>query len=49
MTREDLRITEDMPEQEAIRREKLLKLEELGVNPFGERFDRLRHHQFHQF
>ncbi len=39
MTREDLRITEDMPEQEAIRREKLLKLEELGVNPFGERFD----------
>ena len=39
MKYEDLRITEDMPEQEAIRREKLLKLEELGVNPFGQRYD----------
>ena len=27
MKEEDLRITEDMPEQEAIRRQKLLKLE----------------------
>ncbi len=39
MKYEDLRINEDMPEQEAIRREKLLKLEELGVNPFGQRYE----------
>ena len=39
MKEEDLRITEDMPEQEAIRRQKLLKLEALGINPFGQRYE----------
>ena len=31
---------EKLNDQEIIRREKLKKLEELGVNPWGERFDR---------